>query len=335
MASNPKNKDGKPANLGLRIKQNKKLRRQYLTWMRMVRYGANNFTRNVWLTTAATAVMTITLLILFTTLSARAMLADTVQDFRERIGLSVYLVETMTESEAQVLQDKLSGIENVIDSRFVSADQARDLYIQENNPTTEELQAISELPTNPFPASISINVSNPDNIDEIDDLVRNDPDFQEALNYDREPSYRGERRGVIDNIATWMRTIEMIGLVVGGLFVAISMLIIFNTIRMAIFSRRDEIDMMKLIGADRNFIRGPFVVEAVMYGFVAALLATSLGMFMLYGMQPRLEDWGVNVVNTQEFIARFAPLILIALILIGALIGVISSRLAVRRYLKV
>ena len=319
----------------LSARQNKKLRRKYLTWMRMVRYGANNFTRNAWLTTAATAVMTITLLIVFTTLSARSMLSDTVQQQREDIGLSVYLIESTTESQADVLIDKLNNLDNVIKVTFTSADSARDSYVKENNPSEEELQAIAELPTNPFPASLSLNVKDPDNINEIDNLVKNDESFVAQVDQEREPSYKGDRRGVIEAIANWMRTIEMIGLFIGGLFVAISMLIIFNTIRMAIFSRRDEIEMMKLIGADRNFIRGPFVVEAVMYGFVAAILAFGIGLAMLYGLEPKLESWGVNVTRTQEFVTSFAPLILVGMMLIGAVLGALSSRLAVRRYLKV
>jgi len=333
--SKPSVDSKKAAAATVKLKQNKKLKRRYLTWMRMVRYGANNFTRNAWLTTAATIVMTITLLILFTTLTARTMLADTVQDFREKIGLSVYLLEPTTEDEAKVLQNKLGGIENVVKSNFVSAEDAKQSYIKANDPTEEQLQAISELPDNPFPASLSISVKDPNSIEEIDELVKNDPDFLAIVNPEREPSYEGDRRDVIDRLASWTRTIEFIGLFVGGLFVAISTLIIFNTIRMAIFSRRDEIDMMKLIGADRNFIRGPFVVEAVMYGFIAAILATVIGVFALYGLQTRLEGWGVNVAPTREFVVTFLPLILIGMIAIGGLIGAISSRLAVRRYLRV
>ena len=331
----PSTKPIKGASAKDRLRQSKKLRRRYYTWLRMVRYGANNFTRNAWLTTAATAVMAITLLILFTTMTARTMLADTVQEFREKIGLSVYLVESTTEDQASELTNRLKQIDNVTNVRFISSDEAREIYIEQNDPSVEELQAISELPQNPFPASLSIAVSDPSDIDDIDNLVRNDETFQELVNPDREPSYAGERRGVIDNLSNWTRNIELLGLFIGGLFVAISMLIIFNTIRMAIFSRRDEIDMMKLIGADRNFIRGPFVVEAVMYGFVAALLATVIGYSMLSGLQPRLEGYGVNVAPTKEFITLFMPLILLGMILVGALIGAISSRLAVRRYLKI
>ena len=140
---------------------------------------------------------------------------------------------------------------------------------------------------------------------------------------------------MIDTINEWATIAERGGVIAGSVFVAISMLIIFNTIRMAIFNRREEIQMMKLIGADKNFIRGPFVVEAVMYGFFAALIATGLGFALLYWLEKPLSGYGVAVGPTLGLMTLFAPVVLFIMILIGAVIGVVSSRLAVRRYLKV
>lgn len=328
---------GRAKDARVKLGQNKKLRRQWLTWLRMVRYGVNNFTRNAWLTTAATAVMTITLLIVFSSATARNVLADTVQDLRERIDISVYLDEEATAENATVLEGKLRNIENVTDVRFISSEDARNIYIDQNDPSPEELNAIADLPDNPFPASLRIAVSDPNNLQMIEQLVNEDEDFQESLNDDpnRAPSFAGERREVIDNLSRWTNTIERVGLFASALFVAISMLIIFNTIRMAIFNRRDEIDMMKLIGADKGFIRGPFVVEGVMYGFVAAVIATTLGVLGMFAVQAPLENYGVNVAPTRDFVVMFIPVILLAMIIVGALLGIISSRLAVRRYLKV
>ena len=113
------------------------------------------------------------------------------------------------------------------------------------------------------------------------------------------------------------------------------MLIIFNTIRMAIFNRRDEIEMMKPIGADKSFIRGPFVVEAVMYGFFAALIAAGIGYFAVLRFGYVFAEKGIAVAHLNGILINYAPLVLLMMILLGSLIGVISSRLAVRRYLKV
>lgn len=320
-----------------KLAQNKKLRRRWLTWVRMARYGANNFTRNAWLTTAATAVMTITLVIIFTTVMARSVLVSTVDELRQKVDYSIYLRSDVTGSEVSKARDKFEQLSNVTSVRYIDTDQARDAYIDQNNPSKEELQAISELKINPFFPSFRVVISDPAKTSELATLVERDKDVRNVLNPDpkRQPSFTGEKKKVIETISSWAQLAERGGIIASILFVAISMLIIFNTIRMAIFSRKDEIEMMKLIGADKSFIRGPFVVEAVMYGFFAALAATALGYTMLVTIEPQLSSYGIAISSTRDLLIAWSPLTLAIMIFLGALIGIIASRLAVRRYLKV
>lgn len=318
-----------------KLRDNKKLRRKYLTWMRMVRYGANNFTRNAWLTTAATAVMTITLLIVFSTVAARTMLNDTVAQLRENINLSVFLKSDITPGETRQLQQKMESVENVRRVTFVSSEQGRESYIRDNlDPNdVEGLQTLAESDI-AFPAKFDINVENPDDLSGIEALIAEDEQFKESL-FEGARQLDGDKRSAIRTISSWANTAERAGLIATLIFVAISMLIVFNTIRMAIFNRRDEIEMMKLIGADKSFIRGPFVVEAVMYGFFAALIATTLGYVGLMSLQPQVAGYGIAVEGVTNTLTTFAPLVLFIMIIVGSLLGIISSRLAVRRYLKV
>lgn len=319
------------------IRENKLLRRKWLTWLRMVRYGSNNFTRNAWLTTAATAVMTVTLLIVFATFAARSVLTETVDTFRQKIDISIYLRDDIKDAQVALLKKKLLGLDNVAGVRYITINEARDIYIRENKPSADELKTIAELPSTPFPPSLRVAVKDTNNLTSLERIVKDDPDVGEAINENPrfQPTFAGKRRTVINNLSQWISTVDRIGLVAGGVFVALSMLIVFNTIRMAIFNRRDEIEMMKLIGADRAFIRGPFVVEAVMYGFFAALFATALGYAGLLALEPKLASYGIAVGDTKNMLIVVAPLVLLAMIVIGALIGMISSRLAVRRYLRV
>lgn len=322
----------------VKLAQNRKLRRRWLTWLRMSRYGANNFTRNAWLTTAATAVMTITLLIVLLTVVAQGVLRSTVDELRKKVDFSIYLKTDVTDSQARVLTNKLRALPTVASVSYTNVEQAKAAYIRENKPSTEQLQAISELPAdlNPFFPSIRVAVKDPDNTAELAKIVSEDAQFKEALNADprRKPTFAGDRKKIIETISSWANLAQNGGIIASLIFVGISMLIIFNTIRMAIFNRRDEIDMMKLIGADRSFIRGPFVVEAVMYGFFAAIIATVLGYAILASARVPLASYGIAIGPTEEVLVTFAPLVLASMILLGAIIGTISSRLAVRRYLK-
>lgn len=323
--------------VSVKLAQNKKLHRRLLTWLRMARYGANNFTRNAWLSTAATAVMTITLLIIFTTVAATSILSSTIGDIKGKVDISVYLKNNVTSQQVKQMTDKLYQDDNVRSVNYINLSQARDIYIKENSPSPAQLQLISQYPLDksPFPPSLSVGLKDPSNYASIQHLVESDSVFKQAVNPERKPSYTGKNRQIIDTIGSWVTNAQRGGLILSVVFIAISMLIIFNTIRMAIFNRKDEIQMMKLIGADRKFIRGPFVVEAVMYGFFAALIATILGFLGLVQLQPVLADKGVAIDHTKDLFTTWWPLILLAMIIIGAIIGMISSRLAVRRYLRV
>lgn len=316
---------------------NQRLRRRWLTWLRMTRYGANNFTRNAWLTTAATAVMTITLLIIFMTFIAREALASTVDELRQKVDISIYLRNDIEDDEVREVIDKFEGTENVVSVRYIDIEEAKQTYIEQNQPSAEQLQAISELPVTPFFPSLRVIIEDPNDTSALANLVSNDQQVKESIHPDpkRAPSFSGEKKKVIETISKWTAFAERGGLIAAVIFIAISMLIIFNTIRMAIFNRKEEIQMMKLIGADKGFIRGPFVVEAVMYGFVAALLATAIGYMLLYSAEKPLSNYGIAIGGTLDSLTLFAPLVLVIMIMIGASIGILSSRLAVRRYLKV
>ena len=317
------------------LAQNKRIRRRYLTWMRMMRYGANNFTRNAWLTTAATAVMTITLVIIFTTLVARNVLSETVTELRSDLNIPVYLKGDTPSNNIRSLTKKLQADPNVGEVKFISQQEARKVVVDGTNNATD-LQSLGDLDEDiAFPAILGVSIKNFDDVSSLEKLVKEDKEFQEYLSTAIPTQFKGEKLSAINTIAGWARTAERAGIIASGIFVAISMLIIFNTIRMAIFNRKEEIQMMKLIGADKGFIRGPFVVEAVMYGFIAALIATALGYFGLLALEPKIASYGIAIGRVKDDILMYAPLILLAMILIGSIIGVISSRLAVRRYLKV
>ncbi|HJP81854.1 MAG TPA: permease-like cell division protein FtsX [Candidatus Saccharimonadales bacterium] len=314
--------------------QQKRKRRQWITFMRMCRYGISNFSRNAWLTIAATAVMTITLLVVFVTLAARNVLVDTVDEIRDKVDMSIYVKTDIKQEDVTKIETSLKALKSVRAVTYVSPAQARENFAETNKTNAGTLDALNEA-TNQFPGTFRINPVDINNTDELRTFVANDATLKANIDPNREPSFAGERRSAIENIGRWVQFAERAGLAASAVFIAISSLIVFNTIRMAIFNRRDEIQMMKLIGADRNFIRGPFVVEAIVYGFIAALIATALGITILLASSQKLLDYGVLVQGTVNFILTYIGVVVLAMIVMGALIGVVSSLLATRRYLKI
>lgn len=314
--------------------QQKRHRRQWITFLRMCRYGVNNFSRNAWLTIAATAVMTITLLVVFMTLAARNVLVDTVSEIRDKVDMSIYVKTNISKSDVEKIQKSLSELLSVRAVTYVSPDQAREAFAVDNKQSSGTLDALNEA-TNQFPGTFRINPVDINNTEELRNFVATNAVLKKNLDPNREPSFAGERKSAIENIGRWVGFAEKAGIIASGIFIAISSLIVFNTIRMAIFNRKDEIQMMKLIGADRGFIRGPFVVEAIVYGFIAAVIATGLGITILYASGDKLLSYGVLVSGTIDFVTTYIGLVLLAMIVLGGIIGIISSLLATRRYLKI
>lgn len=314
--------------------QKKRKRRQWLTFWRMCRYGVNNFSRNAWLTIAATAVMTITLLIMFVTFAARNVLIDTVNMTRSKVDMSIYLKTDTSQSDVGSVLKGVRTLHSVKEASYISPDQALQDYATQNSADPQTLNALKEA-SNRFPATIRVKLVDINNVTELKHFVDTNSTVQSDLDPDHPPSYSGPLKTSIETIAHWTQLAQNIGTVISIVFMAISSLIVFNTIRMAIFNRKDEIQMMKLIGADKAFIRGPFIVEAVVYGFIAAIVATAAGFGLLYLAASKLASAGVAIDITVRNMTNYVGVVLLAMLAAGALVGVVSSLLATRRYLKI
>jgi len=308
-------------------------RRRLLTFWRVIRYGIDSFVRNSWLSVAATAVMTITLLIIFTAFVTQNILTDTVGELQSNVNMSIYLKSDTTSEVITDLTTELHKLSSIRTVKYISSSQARAQFANDNKDDNSSLLALNEA-TNKFPSTLQIGVKNINDTSQLQKFVDNDVLFKKHKDPDHPPSFAGVHQNAIESIGRAVGFAQTMGLIIGAIFVVISSLIIFNTIRMAIFNRKEEIQMMKLIGANQSFIRGPFLVEAIIYGFIAAFIATGLGLWALYGSASTLLSYQISIQPTINLVTFYAPFVLLGMIVIGAIIGIISSLLATRRYLK-
>jgi cell division transport system permease protein len=327
MAKNKKKLDSK------QLSQQKKHHRQWVTFLRMLRYGVNNFTRNAWLTVAATAIMTITLFVIFVSIVSHNVLTNTVAELRDKVTMSIYLKTDATPQNAEAIASDLRKKSDVTEVTIITPTQARDSFIDQNKDNSSTLNAI-KLANNQFPWTLSIKVKDINNTSQLAAFVKESDLLKENISKDNPPSFAGDRRDAIEGIGRAANLAIQGGIIVSIVFASISTLIIFNTIRMAIFNRKEEIQMMKLIGAERSFIRGPFLVEAIVYGFFGAILASAIGYTLLMLITPSLEAAAIAVGPTVELLTVYAGFVVLAMIVVGAIIGMISSSMATRRYLK-
>jgi cell division transport system permease protein len=304
-----------------------------ITLWRVIHTGIVNFIRNISLAIAAMAVMVVTLTIVLFSLIANATFNNTIDQITSKIDVSVFLEDGDSKAQTDQLLAQLKKLPNVKSVQYLSKDQALKEYQKQNAGNEQLLTAINET-SNPLPATIRIKPVDLNKIQDIKDFLSK-PDVA-ALQSDQ-PSYSGDRKEAIDKITHATNVLRKIGIIAIIGFTIICALIIFNTIQMAIFNRRDEIQIQRLLGASTNYIRGPFIVESVIYGILSAVISVLIinAAFLASSNALQATSLGLLDINyaSSYFGAHFFGLLAIQLVL-GIVIGAVSSTIATRRYLK-
>ncbi len=305
------------------------LKRNLITLGRVCHAGVRNFFRNAWLTTAATAVMTVTLTIALSAVVINMALSDTIDDIAKDVAVSVYVYDGVEQPELDALRLALTGNEVVDSVNYISKEEALSIFQERNQDSPEILKGLS-VTDNVLPASFEVNLKDLSRVDEIVALTEQEQ-FSDTV---EETSVNEERRKSIDRIAGGQQFITRASVAAGVIFGVISTLIIFNTIRMAIFTRSYEIEIMKLIGATPGYIRGPYLFEASLYGVIAGILAFVTVYTGLLGLGTKVEQH-IKVNDTIDFMNEYWYLVFGVMIGAGVLIGFISSGVAMAKYLRI
>lgn len=322
----------------LKTMQKNRTRHAMRDKVRIVKYGTTGFGRNIWLSTAATVVMAVTLIILFVTVVASVILTNTAEMMKDKIDITIYFkpntsVETLTELTEIISEDK-----NIKSVETSTSEEEYEKFLKENEESDEIIgildNEITEMMIAKMQSTMRVKVYNVDNLDSIKKIVEQNETFVANTDKEKAPTY-DVNRAEINTITSWARIARTGGIILAVVFLVVSVLVIFSTIRMAVFSRREEIYMMKLVGADKGFIRGPFLVEAEICGVLAGLVAATLSYFGFQFMSPRLANYGVDVSQISGILeSNQLVLVFLVFIIAGAVIGRISAGLAVQKYLK-
>jgi cell division transport system permease protein len=308
------------------------MKRKFVTFSRILSTGAINFVRNAWLAIAAMAVMVITLTIILFSIIANATFTNTIQQITAKIDVSAFLHDGATQTDIDAFIRKVEALPNVKSSVYVSKDEALAKYVRDNAENPELLSAISQT-DNPLPATIQIKPKDLNRLEEIRSFLDN----AESKKIVADVSYKDDRKEAIDKISHATDLLQKAGIVAVAIFALISVLIIFNTIQMAIFNRRDELTIMRLLGASTSYIRGPFVVESIIYGILSALLSTLLIHMLFVASSSALQASSLGLLDINYSATYFRGhfwMLLTMQLGVGILIGAVSSIVATRRYLK-
>ena len=305
---------------------------------RILKFGFQGFIRNLALSLNATFIMTLTLIILSVFFILNLVVTESTAKLESRLDMTIFIRDSAKQEEVDAFINTLKAKPEVKTVKYANKDillkEWRDQFTEE-----QELRDLITKEDNPLLREIRVNANDPVQLNKIAQFA-NGESYKVIVD---DVSYR-ENQNKILTFINYSKFLRKISLIMSLVFTIISLLVIFTTIRLTIFSRREEIEIMRLVGASSVLVKTPFILEGVFYGILATIFAEVLAVIGIWSIRPLEEQYlqnaGAGLLTSgsdQNFLTmyqeNFWP-ILLAHLVIGIMIGIISSLIAVRKYLK-
>ncbi len=300
------------------------------SFLRVVKAAFQDMGRNLGLSFMTVFILVLMLLSVNTLWSMDAVTKEAVRLVKNEVNISFYLNPLIVDKDLQTLQSYVAAFPEVVDVHVMSRDEVLRSFQQRHQFSSEVLQALNELGSNPFGPTLVVKTREPEDYKKIIDAL-NVPEYDKIIDG---KSFEGHE-DALDKIQTITNKVEQAGLGLSLLFAVIAFLIIFNTVRVAIATQRVEISIKRLVGASNWFIRGPYLVESVIFTVIRVVITLGITYFATHWLDVYL---GVVFPNTfslsgyynEHLIEIFGVQVLAVLVL-----TIVSSLLAMRRQLKV
>jgi len=300
----------------------------FLVIARTFKEALKNFARNGWLSVAAVTILFLSLFVVSLLFVVSAAGNNLLRNIQDKANISVYFKPDVSEEDIMKVKSDMTSYSEIKSIDYVSRDKALEDFKRNNADEPVIIKSLDELGTNPLLASLVIKANNPNQYESISKFI-NDAPFKDNIsrvNY-------GKNKEVIDKLNGIVSEVKRIGLSLSVLFAVISVLIVFNTIRITIYTHKHEIEVMRLVGASNIFIRMPFVFEGIIYGLIAMVFSTAILFVTLKFITPQIS----RVLPADSLMSVFSSYILIIIgiqLLVGIFLGVLSGIIAIRKYLK-
>jgi cell division transport system permease protein len=306
------------------------------SFKRVFNQGLLSFMRSGLVSFASVVVMTVSLFILGSLLIANAYLVSTLTMVKDKVDVNVYFTTFAPENEVKRLEDMISMLPEVKEVSLLTKEQALARFIERNKDNALIIQSLDELGQNPLGSVLNIKANDPEQYASIvsflkkrteDVLSRGETSIIDSINYQ-------ENEVVINRLGKIIDGLKKLGGFVAIVLIAMAILVTFNTIRLAIYNARQEITVMRLVGASNSYIRGPFIIEGILYGIIASVLSLGFLYLALYWAKDAtgLFFGGLDLLSyfTSNILQMYGMLLAA-----GIVLGMVSAYLAVRRYLDV
>lgn len=299
---------------------------------RVIKSGFVNFKRSSFVSLSSVLVMTITLSVITMLIFSQAILNFSLASLEDKVDVTVFFTLNAPENEVLSLKASIEELPEVESVEYVSAEQALADFKERHANDYLTLQALEELDENPLGATLNIKATETSQYETISAFLDGDNALDSTQSVIIDKVNYSQNKLVIDRLISITEGAKKLGIALTIVLMAISLIITFNTIRLVIYIAREEISVMRLVGAENHYIRGPFLVEGMLYGIISAIITMIIFYPMTLWVGANMTGFlGINLHT--YYIANFFQLFVITGVF-GMFLGVISSFWAVRTYLK-
>ncbi|MFH1366667.1 MAG: permease-like cell division protein FtsX [Patescibacteria group bacterium] len=300
---------------------------------RALKLGWQNFWRNRWLSLVTVLILILTLFLISLIVTVKVVADKTLDSVKQKVDMSVYFEANADKTAVAALQKRLKEMPEVEELVYISPDEALTKFKEDNKDNPVVIEAIEALDTNPLGAVFVIRAKKLDDYPLIIDVL--DEQIYQKIIQDKNRDFENNQ-SIIEKLSNITDNINKFGMVLALVFAVIAVLMIFNTIRINIYSYREEIGIMKLVGASNGFVRAPFVIESIIYALIASLICLGLIYTLINTIAPFLDRFFAGYeLNIVAYFNHNFLIILGGLIILSIIMCVLSSLIAVRRYLRV
>ncbi len=301
---------------------------------RVVRTGFFNFWRNGTVSLASVLVMMVTLMTIGLISFSGAILDTSLSELRNKIDINVTFVPAASEEDVLSIKHSLESLPEVLLVTYITREESLAAFKERHANDPAILAALDELGENPLGAVLNIKARDPSQYASVAEFLESGNALSEGgLTIIDRVNYF-QNKVAIDKLTNLINSADKLGFALTIFLAVISMLIAFNTIRLTIYIARDEIAVMRLVGASTTYIQGPFVVVGVIYGIVAGFLTLLLFLPITYWLGSATENFFTGFNLFSYYLRHFLEIAFIIMVS-GVIIGAVSSVLAIRKYLKV
>ncbi|MBI5037975.1 MAG: ABC transporter permease [Candidatus Kerfeldbacteria bacterium] len=298
---------------------------------RTIKFALQGFFRNFWLSVVTIIILVLTLCSITLVAGINVVAEQAIASIQDRVDVSIYFKQEVSENDALAVRDRLLGLAEVETVTYVSKEDALEKFKSQHQDDTVILEAIEQLEENPLSATIIIKA---DSIEEYTAIlaVLDNPQYSnliEERNFD-------DNETVISRLSDVSNRIEQIGIIISAIFVLIAVLIVFNTIRINIYTHREEIGIMKLVGSSNAFVRMPFIIETFMYALISVVLTIAILYPLMNVVAPQVSSFfeGYDL-DLATYVHDHIFYVIGMQLVFSVLLSTLSASIAIGRYLKV